>query len=99
MGMMQGTLGMLRSIRYSVSDSSGTECPLTWIDTTPNTPPSVPLNVKTPHTVEETPYDVLDEHTLHAQRSAFHAHQQLNLSNLIGIIHISTLLYDDRSRK
>ena len=30
MGLMQDTLGMLRSIRYSVSDSSGTECPLTY---------------------------------------------------------------------
>ena len=58
-------------------------------DIPPNKPPIVPLTMETPHTVEETPYDVRDDHTLHAARSAFHARQQWYLSNLIGIIHIS----------
>ena len=30
--MMQGILGMLRSILYSASASSGTECPQTFLD-------------------------------------------------------------------
>ena len=57
-------------------------------DTTPNTPPSVPL-IMWNYTVEEKSYDVRDEHMLHAQRSVFHTRQQWYLSNLIGIIHIS----------
>ena len=40
-------------------------------DTTPHTPPSVPLLCETPHMVERTPNDVRDTHTLYAQREAF----------------------------
>ena len=57
-------------------------------DTTPNTPPSVPL-IMWNYTVEEKSYDVRDEHMLHAQRSVFHTRQQWYLSNFIGIMHIS----------
>ena len=68
-------------------------------DTTPHTPPSVPLLCETPHIVERTPNDVRDTHTRYTHNAKRSRTSTMVSKQLIGIIHISHPQNDERSRK